>query len=168
MKNQKIEFTIPSNCKATAEVVGDKVVILCEPIETEPIENEPKKKEWELEENREYFYLSPASNVNTFVVTEPHHLADKENRNLFRYESDAESMLAYIQLLEMYYQEIGDYKCNHKDLETTYSLHKKNDEEISVEEMCGFQHVFEFPTYDAAEKFLIEYSDLIEQAKRFI
>jgi hypothetical protein len=163
-KVKKVEVPIPEGFKAEAKFANGVMTI-----EIEKIETEPKKKEWQLEVGKEYFYLSSSSNVCTISLRSTQSAIDEENSNSFRHESDAEAMLAYIQLLEMYYQEIGDYVPNWDNKnQFKYVIKADTDDCLMVTWVNAWKVKICFPTREQAEKFLYEYSDLIEQAKRFI
>jgi hypothetical protein len=159
-KVKKVEVPIPEGFKAEAKFANGVMTI-----EIEKIETETKKKEWHLEVNKKYYYIESMSEIDDFKTNEKNSTTE---RNSFRHESDAKAMLAYIQLLEMYYQEIGDYVPNWVEIQEAKFVIRQLQNNFTVDAMQTYHFVFAFPTREQAEKFLFEYSDLIEQAKRFI
>ena len=159
-KVKKVEVPIPEGFKAEAKFANGVMTI-----EIEKIETEPKKKEWQLELDKKYYYITDQSNISEMTCRATRSC----DLNNFRHKSDAEAMLAYIQLLEMYYQEIGDYVPNWDNKnQLKYVIKEDTDDSLIVTWVNAWQVKMCFPTREQAEKFLYEYSDLIEQAKRFI
>ena len=150
MEKQKFEFTIPSNCKATTEIVGDKVLILCEPIEK-------KRKELSTECGIGYFFENDDCKIGSFIS-----FGDNTKAKLvFRKEQDLLDMQTYAQLIEARYQLIGD-----KESDDSWKSIFFNSEYLDV---SLFNHYFfSFPTKEMAQKFLDDYRKEFEQIVRFI
>ena len=157
-KVNEIKVPIPAGCKATTEIKDGIMTVL--------IEKEKVKKEWKLEANRKYCFIDDETAILAFESNE-FCINDKNYRNSFRHESDAKAMLAYIQLLEMYYQEVGDYVPDWNMVVEKHCITRLRSE-IVILEVYSCDEVFSFPARKQAEQFLSDYSELIEQAKRFL
>ena len=159
-KVNEIKVPIPAGCKATTEIKDGIMTVL--------IEKEKVKKEWKLEANRKYCFIDDETAILAFESNE-FCINDKNCRNSFRHESDAKAMLAYIQLLEMYYQEVGDYvpEWSNQSIKK-YIITPNEKDELIVDWVSYWKKKITFPTLAQAQQFLSDYSELIEQAKRFL
>ena len=159
-KVNEIKVPIPAGCKATTEIKDGIMTVL--------IEKEKVKKEWMLELNRKYYYIDHESCIENITIDEEAERTHPFNENLFRHESDAKAMLAYIKLLDMYYKAVGDYVPDWMIDTSKYCIFNTQKYGIRIDQYYSRNHVFAFSTLEQAQQFLTDYSELIEQAKRFL
>lgn len=117
-------------------------------------------KEWELEKNDMYYYISSNSNIIDYRCND----SDIDNTNCLPSLESAKNVLALCQLLTMRDRYVGNWKpdwTNDKILKyciiSRYGV-------ILVENWYNVKRTLSFPTEELAKEFLNNFKPLIEEA----